>query len=97
MAGADLVAVGYARSKLKDTSHPPAEVDRRVQVVGMEGKTTASRQPLARDIRDCALAQNAPLKLRGACFFQGIFGPPGFDEPEAGRGCPPDPIGLIRR
>ncbi|WFU41393.1 OmpA family protein [Bradyrhizobium sp. CB82] len=40
---ADLVTVGYGKSKLKDPSQPMAEVNRRVQVVNMENKTTASK------------------------------------------------------
>jgi outer membrane protein OmpA-like peptidoglycan-associated protein len=40
--GTDLVTVGYGKSKLKDSSQPLAEVNRRVQVVNMENKTTAS-------------------------------------------------------
>jgi outer membrane protein OmpA-like peptidoglycan-associated protein len=40
--GTDLVAVGYGKSKLKDPSQPLAEVNRRVQVVNMENKATAS-------------------------------------------------------
>lgn len=40
--GTDLVAVGYGKSKLKDPSQPMAEVNRRVQVVNMENKATAS-------------------------------------------------------
>ncbi len=43
IAGADLVTVGYGKSKLKDASQPLAEVNRRVQVVNMENKTTASK------------------------------------------------------
>ena len=43
IAGADLVTVGYGKSKLKDPSQPMAEVNRRVQVVNMETKTTASK------------------------------------------------------
>jgi outer membrane protein OmpA-like peptidoglycan-associated protein len=43
IAGADLVAVGYGKSKLKDPSQPLAEVNRRVQVVNMENKSTASK------------------------------------------------------
>jgi outer membrane protein OmpA-like peptidoglycan-associated protein len=43
MAGADLVTVGYGKSKLKDPSRPLAEVNRRVQVVNMENKTTAAK------------------------------------------------------
>ena len=39
----DLVTVGYGKSKLKDSSQPLAEVNRRVQVVNMENKTTASK------------------------------------------------------
>jgi flagellar motor protein MotB len=42
-AGADLVTVGYGKSKLKDPSNPFAEVNRRVQVVNMENKATASK------------------------------------------------------
>ena len=41
--GSDLVAVGYGKSKLKDPNQPMAEVNRRVQVVNMENKTTASK------------------------------------------------------
>ncbi|MFB9263913.1 OmpA family protein [Bradyrhizobium erythrophlei] len=41
--GADLVTVGYGKSKLKDPSQPFAEVNRRVQVVNMENKATASK------------------------------------------------------
>jgi outer membrane protein OmpA-like peptidoglycan-associated protein len=40
--GTDLVTVGYGKSKLKDPSQPVAEVNRRVQVVNMENKATAS-------------------------------------------------------
>lgn len=43
VAAADLVTVGYGESKLKDPSQPLAEVNRRVQVVNMANKTTASR------------------------------------------------------
>jgi len=39
----DLVTVGYGKSKLKDPSQPLAEVNRRVQVVNMENRTTASK------------------------------------------------------
>jgi outer membrane protein OmpA-like peptidoglycan-associated protein len=41
--GSDLVTVGYGKSKLKDPSQPMAEANRRVQVVNMETKTTASK------------------------------------------------------
>ncbi|PAY08830.1 hypothetical protein CK489_10210 [Bradyrhizobium sp. UFLA03-84] len=41
--GTDLVTVGYGKSKLKDPSHPMAEVNRRVQVVNVENKDTASK------------------------------------------------------
>jgi outer membrane protein OmpA-like peptidoglycan-associated protein len=44
IAGTDLVTVGYGESKLKDPSQPLAEANRRVQVVNMANKTTASRQ-----------------------------------------------------
>ena len=40
--GADLVTVGYGKSKLKDPGQPMSEVNRRVQVVNMENKSTAS-------------------------------------------------------
>jgi outer membrane protein OmpA-like peptidoglycan-associated protein len=40
---ADLVAVGYGKTKLKDPANPLAEVNRRVQVVNMENKTTAAK------------------------------------------------------
>jgi outer membrane protein OmpA-like peptidoglycan-associated protein len=43
IATSDLVTVGYGKSKLKDPSQPLAEVNRRVQVVNMENKTTASK------------------------------------------------------
>ena len=39
----DLVAVGYGKSKLKDPNQPMAEVNRRVQVVNMENKASASK------------------------------------------------------
>ena len=41
--GSDLVTVGYGRSKLKDPNQPMAEANRRVQVVNMQNKTTASK------------------------------------------------------
>ncbi len=43
ITGTDLVTVGYGKSKLKDTNIPTAEVNRRVQVVNMANKTTASK------------------------------------------------------
>ena len=43
IAGADLVTVGYGKSKLKDPGQPLAEVNRRVQVVNMASTTTASK------------------------------------------------------
>src|SRR5262249_20516816 len=43
IATSDLVTVGYGKSKLKDPSQPMSEVNRRVQVVNMENKTTASK------------------------------------------------------
>jgi outer membrane protein OmpA-like peptidoglycan-associated protein len=43
LAATDLVTVGYGKSKLKDPAQPLAEVNRRVQVVNMENKTTASK------------------------------------------------------
>jgi outer membrane protein OmpA-like peptidoglycan-associated protein len=42
IAGADLVTVGYGKTKLKDPANPMAEVNRRVQVVNMNNKATAS-------------------------------------------------------
>jgi len=41
--GSDLLTVGYGKSKLKDPSHPMADVNRRVQVVNVENKDTASK------------------------------------------------------
>jgi outer membrane protein OmpA-like peptidoglycan-associated protein len=41
--GPDLVTVGYGKTKLKDPNNPTAEVNRRVQVVNMANKTTASQ------------------------------------------------------
>jgi outer membrane protein OmpA-like peptidoglycan-associated protein len=43
ISAADLVTVGYGKSKLKDPNQPMAELNRRVQVVNMENKTTASK------------------------------------------------------
>jgi len=43
ITGTDLVTVGYGKTKLKDPSHPTAEVNRRVQVVNMANKTTAAQ------------------------------------------------------
>jgi outer membrane protein OmpA-like peptidoglycan-associated protein len=43
ITGTDLVTVGYGKSKLKDPSQPMAEANRRVQVVNMENKATASK------------------------------------------------------
>ena len=43
IAGTDLVTVGYGKSKLKDPANPMAEANRRVQVVNMENKATASK------------------------------------------------------
>ena len=43
IAGSDLVTVGYGKSKLKDQANPLAEINRRVQVVNMANKTTASK------------------------------------------------------
>ena len=43
ITGTDLVTVGYGKSKLKDPNQPMSEVNRRVQVVNMENKTTASK------------------------------------------------------
>ena len=43
IAGTDLVTVGYGKTKLKDPSQPLADVNRRVQVVNMANKDTASK------------------------------------------------------
>jgi outer membrane protein OmpA-like peptidoglycan-associated protein len=43
ITGTDLVTVGYGKTKLKDPANPLAEVNRRVQVVNMENKATASK------------------------------------------------------
>ncbi|MET4804340.1 OmpA family protein [Bradyrhizobium sp. LB11.1] len=43
IAATDLVTVGYGKSKLKDPNQPMSEANRRVQVVNMENKTTASK------------------------------------------------------
>jgi outer membrane protein OmpA-like peptidoglycan-associated protein len=43
IAGSDLVTVGYGKTKLKDPANPLSEVNRRVQVVNMENKATASK------------------------------------------------------
>jgi outer membrane protein OmpA-like peptidoglycan-associated protein len=43
ISSADLVTVGYGKSKLKDPNQPMAEANRRVQVVNMENKATASK------------------------------------------------------
>jgi outer membrane protein OmpA-like peptidoglycan-associated protein len=39
----DLVTVGYGKTKLKDPANPLAEANRRVQIVNMENKATASK------------------------------------------------------
>jgi outer membrane protein OmpA-like peptidoglycan-associated protein len=43
ISSSDLVTVGYGKSKLKDPANPMAESNRRVQVVNMANKTTASK------------------------------------------------------
>jgi outer membrane protein OmpA-like peptidoglycan-associated protein len=43
LAGTDLVTVGYGKTKLKDTANGADPINRRVQVVNMEAKTTASK------------------------------------------------------
>jgi len=43
IAGPDLVTVGYGKTKLKDPANPLADVNRRIQVVNMENKATASK------------------------------------------------------
>lgn len=41
--GTDLVTVGYGKTKLKDAANGADPINRRVQVVNMEAKTTASK------------------------------------------------------
>jgi outer membrane protein OmpA-like peptidoglycan-associated protein len=41
VAGADLVTVGYGKTRLKDPNTPTAAVNRRVQVVNLDTKTAA--------------------------------------------------------
>jgi outer membrane protein OmpA-like peptidoglycan-associated protein len=43
IAGTDLVTVGYGKTRLKDPANPLSEVNRRVQVVNMDNKATASK------------------------------------------------------
>ncbi len=43
IAGTDLVTVGYGKSKPKDPANPMDPVNRRVQVVNMANKTTATK------------------------------------------------------
>jgi outer membrane protein OmpA-like peptidoglycan-associated protein len=43
IAGGNLVTVGYGRSKPKDPNRPMADVNRRVQVVNMANRDTASK------------------------------------------------------
>ena len=43
ITGADLVTVGYGKDKPKDANAPMDPINRRVQVVNMDTKTTASR------------------------------------------------------
>ena len=43
VTAADLVTVGYGKTMLKDPASPLAQVNRRVQVVNMENKATASK------------------------------------------------------
>jgi len=43
ISATDLVTVGYGKTQLKDPANPLAEVNRRVQVVNTENKTTASK------------------------------------------------------
>jgi outer membrane protein OmpA-like peptidoglycan-associated protein len=43
IAAADLVTVGYGKSKLKDPANPLAEMNRRVQVVNMANKNTTAK------------------------------------------------------
>lgn len=41
IAGADLVTVGYGKTKLKDPNQPAAAINRRVQVVNLNSKTAS--------------------------------------------------------
>ncbi|MGB7122196.1 MAG: OmpA family protein, partial [Bradyrhizobium sp.] len=41
IAGADLVTVGYGKTKLKDPSAPMSPVNRRVQVVNLNNQTAS--------------------------------------------------------
>ncbi|WP_299806918.1 OmpA family protein [Tardiphaga sp.] len=43
LTGADLVTVGYGKNKPKDTANPMDPANRRVQVVNIANKTTASK------------------------------------------------------
>jgi outer membrane protein OmpA-like peptidoglycan-associated protein len=43
IAGSDLVTVGYGKTKLKEPGNPMAEANRRVQVVNLQNKETASK------------------------------------------------------
>lgn len=43
LSGADLVTVGYGKSKPKDAAHPADAANRRVQVVNMTSQNTASK------------------------------------------------------
>jgi outer membrane protein OmpA-like peptidoglycan-associated protein len=43
ISGTDLVTVGYGKSKLKDAANPMDPANRRVQVVNMANKATASK------------------------------------------------------
>jgi outer membrane protein OmpA-like peptidoglycan-associated protein len=43
IVGSDLVTVGYGKTKLKDPGNPMAEANRRVQVVNLQNKETASK------------------------------------------------------
>jgi outer membrane protein OmpA-like peptidoglycan-associated protein len=54
ITASDLVTVGYGKSKLKDPSQPPAEINRRVQVVNMENKAAEAASPEAGASRSLA-------------------------------------------
>ncbi len=69
---ADLVTVGYGKSKLKDPAKPMAEANRRVQVVNMANKATASQvngvtasEPVVA-LREGFAARMRPAPLRDA-------------------------------
>ena len=69
--GTDLVTVGYGKSKLKDPAQPMAEANRRVQVVNMENKTTASKYVQVTQGRGAE--QSFPATIRPATPVRDVF------------------------